>query len=159
VLSNNIVYHIGVGESLTLGRGRKFEDIVPAAELYSQFLPDGGIIKLQTEYMRWQHYWQRQPTTVKRPDCVVETLRVTAKLGTYPSVSVLLRIFATLPVTTATGERSFSSLKYLKNYLRSTMGDERLNGLAHMYINRDISLNYDRVIDEFGKENRRLSFV
>ena len=27
------------------------------------------------------------------------------------------------------------------------------------YINRDISLNYEAVIDEFGKFNRRLSFV
>jgi hAT family C-terminal dimerisation region len=40
----------------------------------------------------------------------------------YPALAVLLRIFATLPVTTATGERSFSALKYLTNYLRSTMG-------------------------------------
>ncbi len=62
-------------------------------------------------------------------------------------------------MTTVTGERSFSALKYIMNYLRSTMGEERLNGLAHMYINRDISLNYETVIDEFGKFNRRLSFV
>ena len=141
-----------------LSRG-KFEDIEPAAKLYSKFLPDGGLVALQTQYMRWQHYWERQLPTVKRPDSVLEALRVAAELETYPAVSVLLRIFATLPVSTATGERSFSALKYIKNYLRSTMGEERLNGLAHMYINRDISLNYDKVIDEFGKFNRRLSFV
>jgi len=39
------------------------------------------------------------------------------------------------------------------------MGEERLNGLAHMYMNRDITLKYEKVIDEFGKFNRRLSFV
>ena len=43
-----------------------------------------------------------------------EALRVAAELGTYPAVSVLLRIFATLPVTTATRERSFGALKYQK---------------------------------------------
>jgi len=80
-------------------------------------------------------------------------------LGTYPGISVLLHIFITLPVTTATGERSFSALKYLKNYLRSTMGEARLNGLAHMYINRDLELDYDSVIDEFAVKNRRLSFI
>jgi len=42
---------------------------------------------------------------------------------------VLLQIYATLPVTTATGERSFSALKYLKNYLWSMMGEERLMAL------------------------------
>ena len=81
------------------------------------------------------------------------------ELGTYPALATMLQIFATIPVTTATGERSFSALKYIKNYLRSTMGEERLNGLAHMYINRDIELDYDSVIDEFGRENRRLKFV
>ena len=70
----------------------------------------------------------------------------------YPCITTLLRIFATLPVTTATSERSFSALKYIKNYLRSTMSDTHLNGLAHLYINRDIALNYDDVIDEFGKK-------
>ena len=88
---------------------------------------------------------------MKKPDCVLEALRVATELGTNPAISVLLRMFATLPVTTATGERSFSALKHIKNYLRSTMGEEMLNGLAHLYINRDINLGYDKVIDEFGK--------
>jgi hypothetical protein len=39
------------------------------------------------------------------------------------------------------------------------MGETRLNGLAHLYINRDIDLNYDAVIDEFGRKNRRLNFT
>ena len=39
--------------------------------------------------------------------------------------SVIKRDIVTLPVTTATGERSVSALKYLKNYLRSKMGEER----------------------------------
>ena len=71
----------------------------------------------------------------------------------------VLRIFSTLPVTTATGERSFSNLKYMKNYLRSTMNEPRLNGLAHIYINHDIALDYESVIDDFGRQNRRLQFA
>lgn len=109
--------------------------------------------------MRWQNYWQRQPADVRRPDSVLDALKVADDLGTCPALSILLRIYATLPVTTATGERSFSSLKYIKSYLRSTMSEERLNGLAHLYINRDIRLQYDAVIDEFSRSNRRLSFA
>ena len=52
-----------------------------------------------------------------------------------------------------------NGVKYIKNYLRSTVGEERLNGLAHMYVNRDIKLDYDSVIDEVDRENRRLKFV
>ena len=82
--------------------------------------------------MRWQAYWNRQPVTVRRPDHVTDALRVALELGTYPALATMLQIFATIPVTTASGERPFSALKYIKNYLRSTMGEERLNGLAHM---------------------------
>jgi len=72
---------------------------------------------------------------------------------------MLLQIFATLPVTTATGECSFSSLKYIKSYLRSTMGQDRLNGLAHLYLSRDIAIDAAAVVDEFGRHSRRLSIL
>jgi hypothetical protein len=71
----------------------------------------------------------------------------------------MLQIFATLHVTTATGEKSFSALKYLKKYLRFTMIEDRLNGLAHLYINRDIELAYGKVTEQFETHNRRLAFV
>ncbi len=48
--------------------------------------------------------------------------------------------YATLPETTATGERTFNALKYSKTYLWTTMGKERLNGLTCMYINRTVKL-------------------
>jgi hypothetical protein len=52
----------------------------------------------------------------------------------------MLQIFVTLPVTAATDGNSFSALKYLKNCLGSTKTEDRLNGIAHLYINRDIEL-------------------
>ncbi|KAI0214599.1 hypothetical protein LSAT2_000286, partial [Lamellibrachia satsuma] len=69
----------------------------------------------------------------------------------YPCIATLLRIFATLPVTSAAADRSFSALKYLKNYLRSTMNEQRLNAFAHVYVNIDIKLNHDAVTGEFAK--------
>ena len=89
----------------------------------------------------------------------METISRVEELGTYPVISKLLRIFATIPVTTATNERSFSSLKLVKTYLPSTMAEDRLTGLAHLCINKDIKLDYEKVINEFGRKNRRLDFV
>lgn len=40
----------------------------------------------------------------------------------FPNIYRLLQILATLPVSTATSERSFSTLKRLKTYLRNTIG-------------------------------------
>lgn len=136
-----------------------FAEIEAIGKMYENLLPEGGIVGLQTEYMRWKNYWLRQPTSVKRPDCVLHALRVATDLGTYPALCTLLHIFATLPVTKATGERSsISALKYIKNYLRSTMTEDILNGLAHLYINIDIELDYNEVIDEFGKNKSSLVF-
>jgi len=52
----------------------------------------------------------------------------------YPNLSILLQVLVTWPVTTATPERSFSMLKRLKTYLRSSMGDERLTSLALIHV-------------------------
>ena len=51
-------------------------------------------------------------------------------------VKKLQRIYYTLPVTAATAERTFSAMRKLKNYMRATMTQKRLNNkmLMHCYI-------------------------
>jgi len=78
----------------------------------------------------------------------------------FPNIRTLLLITATLPVTTATPERTFSSLRLLKSYLRTTMGPNRLAGLTLLYLHRDIPITLDEVIDTFARHSsRRLEFV
>ena len=52
----------------------------------------------------------------------------------FPLVWKLILIAACIPVSTASPERSFSALRRLKTYLCSTMGHQRLSGLALMNI-------------------------
>ena len=40
-------------------------------------------------------------------------------------------------------------LKLLKTSLQSTMGNDRLNGLALMLVHRDVELYPDAVVEEF----------
>jgi hypothetical protein len=70
----------------------------------------------------------------------------------YPNICVSLRIILTIPVTVASAERSFSKLKLIKTYLRSTMCQERLSALAILSIehNSASKLNYSSVIDKFS---------
>ena len=51
-------------------------------------------------------------------------------------IYVILVISVTLPITSCECERTISMLKLLKTSLRSTMGNDRLNGLALMLIHR-----------------------
>ena len=51
-------------------------------------------------------------------------------------------------------------LKLLKTSLQSTMGNDRLNGLALMLIHRDVELNPDAVFEEFSRRYpRRLLLI
>ena len=70
----------------------------------------------------------------------------------YPNLWIALRVAVTLPVTVASAERSFSKLKLIKSYLRSSMSQERLSGLAIMSINHDVGkqISYDDIIDDFA---------
>ena len=134
-----------------------FSMIEEACKVYGKFL-DGDKDATKIEFARWKAYWLRQPVERRTKD-IQEALSVAKQLGTYPNITELLQIFLVLPVTTATGERAFSALKYIKTYLRSTMSENRLNGLAHLFINKDIDLNYNDVVDEFSKSNHRLNFM
>ncbi|KAL4558569.1 hypothetical protein LXL04_036770 [Taraxacum kok-saghyz] len=57
----------------------------------------------------------------------------------------------------ASAERSFSKLKLLKSYLRSTMTQERLSGLAMISIKNEMleSINYEELINQFAIKNAR----
>ena len=48
----------------------------------------------------------------------------------YPSLHKFLMIGAILPISVATTERSFSTLRLLKSYLRNKTVEERLDGLT-----------------------------
>ena len=58
----------------------------------------------------------------------------------YPHVVTIITILLTMPVSTATPERSFSTMRRVKKYLRSTMKTERLSALALMHAYRDIDV-------------------
>uniref|UniRef100_A0A2S2R6P5 Repressor of the inhibitor of the protein kinase n=1 Tax=Sipha flava TaxID=143950 RepID=A0A2S2R6P5_9HEMI len=77
----------------------------------------------------------------------------------YPSVFKLLQIFATLPVSIASSEMSFSNLKRIKTYLQNTMSQGQLNGVAMLAIHREVGIDVNEVIDELSLKKRRLDFL
>ena len=78
----------------------------------------------------------------------------------FPNVVQILQLALTVVVSSASCERSFSALKRIKTYLRSTMKDERLDKIAILSIEKDLSknLNLDTVIDQFNSldKNHRI---
>lgn len=76
----------------------------------------------------------------------------------FPDLYRLLNIALVMPPTSASCERSFSSLRMIKNYLRSTVCDTKLDSLGVIAIHhkRAKKLSLDLFLDRFvGRHNNR----
>jgi len=96
-------------------------------------------------------------------DSLLELLRflhVNCLHEVFPNVSVALRVVLTIPVTVASGERSFSKLKLIKTFLRSSMKEDRMNSFLLSIENALASeLDYSSLITKFAAiKARRVSF-
>ncbi|KAK9053582.1 hypothetical protein SSX86_024656 [Deinandra increscens subsp. villosa] len=87
----------------------------------------------------------------------VDSLQNLKEGGVFHNAMIAYRVLLTIPVTVASAERSFSKLKLLKSYLRSTMSQDRLNGLAMISIESDMleNMNYESLIEDFASKNAR----
>ena len=92
------------------------------------------IVMFKVEIKRWATLTTAKPSNLK------DTLNVTNE-ELYPSISTVLLILYTMPASTATTERSFSALRRLKTYLRTTMLQDRLTSLAVLHVHRDIDID------------------
>ena len=79
-------------------------------------------------------------------------------IDAYPELAKVYSILVAIPVTSATAERSFSTLKRIKYRLRSTMAQDRLEGLLLMSFERKICMSLDKtmLIDSFAKTSSEL---
>ena len=69
----------------------------------------------------------------------------------YSEVCTIARLILVMPATNATSERSFSAMRRVKTYLRSTMHQQRLNHLMFLSIHKDKldSLDIKTTANEF----------
>lgn len=112
-------------------------------------------LKLKAELEHWQQKFKLLPKS-KFPDSA-ENILSDCDRDIYPIIHQLLRILATLPVSNASAERSFSSLRRIKTWLRTTMTETRLVGLALLHIHHDIPVNPEDIVERFAKRgNRRM---
>jgi len=91
---------------------------------------------------------QRWIAVNKLPCTSVNTINCCDEL-LFPKIYQYLKIGTTLPITIASVERSFSTLKRLKSYLRYSTWENRLKGLAHLSIHREIPIQISEVINIF----------
>ena len=136
--------------------GDRNPDIEAALEFYENDLPSPHVVDV--ELLLWKRKW----CSTEDADLSTSAVQALAACDRefFPNIHTLIRILCTLPITSAECERSFSTLRRLKTYLRSTMSSERESGLALMNINYHRDINIEEVINTFAqRQPRRLLFA
>ena len=79
-------------------------------------------------------------------------LKKNCLIETFPNVAIILRIYLTLPVANTEGERSFSALKRVKNYLRSSLTPDHVCDFCIVAIEKRFrkSMSFEDIIDKFA---------
>jgi hypothetical protein len=113
------------------------------------------------------HYFSKKTDNVDEPDKIDSVFNYLNFLVTnqicdvYPNVEILLRLFLTLPTSIASAERSFSVLRRIKTYMRSSLANYALNDFAILCIERAVAekLDMTHVIDMFSNAKSRRGLV
>jgi hypothetical protein len=88
---------------------------------------------------------------LKKKQGPIDVLQFIISLNIGPNLSIAIRILLILPITVATGERPFSKLKIIKNYLTTMSTQNRINELAMLAIEHELSnkLDLKEIIRDF----------
>ena len=122
------------------------------AQMYEGDLPSSECVS--SEIHCWEMKWKSQLSEhglSSLPSCPASALRQASSM--FPNIRAMASILCTLPVTSCTAERSFSSLKRNKTPFRSSMTTQRLTGLTLLAVHRDTPLNIEEAIDEFSRRH------
>ena len=98
--------------------------------LYEDDFP--ALLSLDAELNLRQQHWTAYLDLASQLNTAEKAL-CHADKDFHPNINVLLRIMVTLPVTSCECEHSISLLRLVKSSLRSSMGQNRLNGLALLH--------------------------
>lgn len=120
---------------------------------------DREALKVQLETLR-THFAAVQKTAehVTFSDVLVYLRSLsTAMRSMFSEVVTLVKLLLVMPATNATSERSFSALRRVKTYLRTTMTQCRLNSLMvlHVHKERTDSLELAAIANEFATSRER----
>jgi hAT family C-terminal dimerisation region len=79
----------------------------------------------------------------------------------FPNLFKLIQVGLTIPISSATCERSFSSMRRIKNWLRTSMAQEKFTDLSIINIERDLSTKIDKynIINNFSMSQRRIPLI
>ena len=125
----------------------KQAEIKAIEEFYGEDIPSKSMFAAEVQM------WKQKCKELLQDD-QLEKLRLVDALNIadkdfFPNIHEVLKLILTLPVGSFPCERSFSSMRRLKDWSRSTMIEDRLTGLALLYIHRDKEISKANILQRF----------
>ena len=124
-------------------------NIMEATNFYKDDLTNPDVI--DEELHRWKMKWL-SVLNDDRPRLLSHALK---ECSSFPNVFILLKLFATLPLSSCSCERSASVLRRLNTYMQCTQTEQRLSSLAMIHINYDVTIDIDTVYQMFIEKHPR----
>ena len=142
-----------------LVKGVARDDISKQLHDISKLYTEIDISKLEVQLSNMSSHFKTNNITVSLDRCLQYLTSLSPVMRVfYSEVYILVRIIMVMPATNAASERSFSVMRRLKSYLRSTMGQSHLNHimLLNIYEEKLDTLELKAVDNEFvrGSEHR-----
>ena len=102
----------------------------------------------------------------KCPQKLIKFLKEENLHCSFKEIFKLSKLISTIPATIAPVERSFSALKRIHTYKRSTQTEDRLSNLALLSIEKELLMSlkekedfYIKITNKFASKTRRLEFI
>lgn len=133
------------------------QEIQTAAENFAYKYPVDVSQKLSDEVVHLRNIYEANFGSRLSPFHLLNAINAKKLCRLFPNVCTALRIFSTIPVSVASGERSFSVLARIKNVHRSCSTQTRVSSLATLCLEAELArkLNFDGIIDSFASAKAR----
>ena len=125
------------------------DSIQEAVDFYEEDLPNSDVV--DEEFACWKAKRLSVPAE-ERPSSLQECLQV-CTTGSYPNLTVLLTLFAVLPLSSVSCEQSASALRRLHTYLRCNQTEQRLSSLALIHVHYTHRVSVDSVCEIFMRKH------
>ncbi|XP_031108612.1 uncharacterized protein LOC116013093 [Ipomoea triloba] len=139
----------------------RIDDVCKLVEkFYTRDFEDYEILQLRMQLEHFEHVQQLPDFRILESiSDLCQWLAKTRKSNIYPLVFRVVTLILTLPVSTATTERSFSAMNIVKTTLLNKMEDEFLSDCLLVYIEKQIAKQFsiDSIIDDFCDIQERRS--
>ena len=133
----------------------KPEEVYKLADIYHADIPSDQRPALKVEVGSFVEYIRTHPTLSTLTmngigQLAIELNKNKAHL-VFPLIYKLIKLVLTLPVSSATAERSFSAMIIIKKRLRTKVGDQFMMDLMSVYIEKDISkyVTVEAIVERF----------